>query len=113
MSDTPATLLRAARRRAGLSQRALAQRAGTAQSVVARIELGRTSPSWDTLTSLLSAAGFDLGLRLETSPARSTHMLDDVARIRRLTPEQRLLELRNSSRFFAAAKRSPRAATRS
>lgn len=113
MADSPATLLRAARRRAGLSQRALAQRAGTAQSVVARIELGRTSPSWETLTTLLGAAGFDLWLRLERSPARAAHMLDDVARIRRLTPEQRLLELRNASRFFAAAKRSPRAATRS
>lgn len=33
-------LLRATRHRAGLSQRELAERAGTAQSVVARIELG-------------------------------------------------------------------------
>jgi len=33
-------------------------------------------------------------------------MMDDVARIRRLTPEQRLLELRNAARFFAAAKRA-------
>jgi hypothetical protein len=32
-------------------------------------------------------------------------MLDDVARILRLTPEERLLELRNAARFFAAARR--------
>jgi hypothetical protein len=34
-------------------------------------------------------------------------MLDDVPRILRLTPEERLLELRNVSRFLAAAR--PRA----
>jgi hypothetical protein len=32
-------------------------------------------------------------------------MLDDVPRILRLTPEQRLSELRNAARFFAAARR--------
>jgi hypothetical protein len=32
-------------------------------------------------------------------------MLDDVPRIRRLTPEERLLELRNVSRFVTAARR--------
>jgi len=32
-------------------------------------------------------------------------MLDDVARILQLTPEERLLELRNAARFFAAARR--------
>jgi hypothetical protein len=31
-------------------------------------------------------------------------MLDDVARILRLSPEQRLLELRNASRLLAHAK---------
>lgn len=101
----PGELLRAARRRAGLSQRALAARAGTAQSVVARIELGHTSPSWRTLESLLGAAGFELTGAMEAAPPADSHMLDDVARILRLTPEQRLIELRNASRFFAAAER--------
>lgn len=104
-TETPATLLRAARARARLSQRALAERAGTAQSVVARIELGDTSPSYSTLSGLLRAAGFGLRMQLETAPVCDSHMLDDVARIRRLTPEQRLMELGNTSRFFAAAER--------
>ncbi|MDX1567599.1 MAG: helix-turn-helix domain-containing protein [Longimicrobiales bacterium] len=60
-----ADLLRSARARAGLSQRDLAHRAGTSQSVVARIELGQTSPTVSTLNRLLEAAGFrpvvDLG----------------------------------------------------
>jgi hypothetical protein len=32
-------------------------------------------------------------------------MLSDVARILRLTPEERLIELRNAARFLAAARR--------
>jgi hypothetical protein len=32
-------------------------------------------------------------------------MLDDVPRILRLTPEQRLVELRNASRLLAGARR--------
>ena len=42
---------------------------------------------------------------LEAAPACDMRMLDDVARIQRLTPEQRLIELGNASRFFAAAER--------
>ncbi len=53
-----ATLLRTARLRAGLTQRALARRAGTSQSVVARIESGHTDPGVETLRGLLEAAGF-------------------------------------------------------
>ena len=98
-------LVRTARSRAGLSQRELASRAGTAQSVVARIESGETSPSWDTLLGLLQAAGFDL--RTELSPVLDgrSHMLEDVARILKLSPEQRLVELRNAARLLANAKR--------
>lgn len=98
-------MLLSARTRAGLTQRELARRSGAAQSMVARIEGGRTNPTWGTLISLLAAAGFDLSTRLDTAPASASHMLGDVVRIRRLTPEQRLRELGNASRFFAAAER--------
>ena len=103
----PATaqLLRDARTRAGLTQRELALRARTAQSVVARIESGATSPSWETLSRLLGAAGFALDAALRPLAPELSHMLADVPRILRLTPEQRLLELRNASRFLAAARR--------
>lgn len=98
-------LLREARTRAGLSQRELARRAHTAQSVVARIERGLTSPSWATLSRLLSAAGFDLRTGIEPHPTVHAHMLEDVARILRLTPEERLAEVSNVSRFVTAARR--------
>lgn len=97
-------LLRVARERAGLSQRQLARKARTAQSVVARIELGETSPSWSTLARLLKAAGFSLspGLRrISVDP----QLLDDVPRILALSPEQRLREVAEVSRFLSAARR--------
>src|SRR3954469_10693274 len=97
-----AALLLSARERAGLSQRELARKAKTAQSVVARIELGETSPSWATLSRLLAAAGFDLTTALKRRRV-DPQELDDVPRILRLTPEQRLLEVARTSAFIAAA----------
>src|SRR5215470_8898344 len=102
---TAARLLAAARRGARLSQRALARRARTSQSVIARIENGTASPSWKTLTHLLNKAGFELTAALRPRARARSHMLDDVRRILRLTPEQRLLELRNAARLFSAARR--------
>jgi transcriptional regulator with XRE-family HTH domain len=100
----PALLLSEARTRSGLSQRELAKKAGTAQSVVARIELGETSPSWHTLVRLLKAAGFTLAALLKSTEVDPS-LLDDVARILALTPEQRLREVAQVSRFVAAARR--------
>ncbi|MEA2766416.1 MAG: helix-turn-helix protein [Gemmatimonadaceae bacterium] len=99
-----ARLLADARTRAKLSQRELARMAKTAQSVVARIELGETSPSWATLTRLLAAAGFTLTAALKRRRA-DPQELDDVARILRLTPEQRLIEVARASAFISAARR--------
>jgi transcriptional regulator with XRE-family HTH domain len=78
--------------------------ARTAQSVVARIELGETSPSWATLSRLLAAAGFSLATSLKRRRV-DPQELDDVARILKLTPEQRLLEVARASAFVSAARR--------
>lgn len=59
-----ATTLRRARRRAGLSLRSLATRAGTSHSTLAAYEAGRKVPTVDTLDRIVRAAGFDLGLEL-------------------------------------------------
>lgn len=101
-----AALLRQARTQRGLSQRALARRAGTAQSVVARIERGQTSPTWETLERLLTAAGVALHPQLEPAVVIGSHMLADVPRILRMTPEQRLEEVKNLSEFLANARRA-------
>ena len=99
-----ANLLRNARERAGMTQRQLAKKARTAQSVVARIELGETSPSWSTLARLLKAAGFNLSVGLRRIGV-DPQLLDDVPRILALTPEQRLREVAQVSRFLSAARR--------
>jgi transcriptional regulator with XRE-family HTH domain len=100
-----AALLLQARTQAGLSQRALARRAGTAQSVVARIEGGQTSPTWETLERLLAAADYAVNPEIEPRVVVEPQMLDDVPRILALTPEQRLEEVANVSRFLANARR--------
>ena len=104
-SLNPGRLLAQARRRGGLTQRELARRAGTSQSVIARIERGQTSPGAETLERLLGEAGFQLRVELRQYRAPRNHMLADVARILRLTPEERLREVANAARFVTAARR--------
>jgi transcriptional regulator with XRE-family HTH domain len=101
MTSGAGRILLAAREGRGLSQRGLAHAAGTAQSVVARIELGQTSPSWDTLARLVAAAGSALSVSL-TPSAEAPPDGSDMPRVLALTPAQRLQEQRNAARFFAA-----------
>ena len=51
-------LIRTARSRAGLTLRALGERAGTSHSTLAAYESGRTTPTVGTLDRILGAAGF-------------------------------------------------------
>lgn len=67
MSST-AELIRTARTRRGLTQRALAARAGVEQSTIARIENGDADPSWTTVNRLLDSAGFHLTEPIPTVP---------------------------------------------
>jgi hypothetical protein len=71
--------------------------------VVARIEGGLTDPSSDTLRRLLRAAGVELSCLLDPVLAPDSHMLADVPRILAMTPEDRLLEVRNLTRFLFEA----------
>ncbi len=64
-------LLRDARRDAGLSQHALANRAGTSQPAVARYESGVSTPTVSTLRRLLAATGRDLVLSSEPVDSRA------------------------------------------
>ncbi len=73
---------------------------------MARIERGQTDPGAATLVRLLAEAGFELRVELRPRRAPPSHMLADVARILRLTPEGRLREVANAARFVAAARRA-------
>jgi transcriptional regulator with XRE-family HTH domain len=59
------------RQRSGLSQRALAARAGVPQPTIAEIEAGRREPSITLLSRLTEAAGYELKLELQPLPPRS------------------------------------------
>ncbi len=56
-----------ARARAGLSQAELAERMGTSQSAIARLESGRTLPSAKTLIRFAEATGSKIQLRLSAA----------------------------------------------
>jgi len=56
--------IRALREKRGLSQRELAERLGTTQSAVARLEAGNISPSLPTLDKLADALGVELMVSL-------------------------------------------------
>lgn len=83
---TGATIVRRARRRAGLTQAELALRLGTTQSVVARWESGRVSPTVATLARLIKACELSLSISLAE---RNDHDLQLALENLRYTPEQR------------------------
>jgi predicted transcriptional regulator len=56
--------LRALREKKGLSQRELAERVGTTQSAIARLEAGSVSPSLPTLDKIAHALGAEVSLRI-------------------------------------------------
>ena len=72
--DVPTALLKA-RRRASLSQSALAARAGTSQATISAYESGRKVPSIDTLSRLLAVTGSRLVVErgVARRPSRREH----------------------------------------
>jgi transcriptional regulator with XRE-family HTH domain len=79
-----ARVLRQARRRAGLTQRQLADKAGVPQSVIGRIESRGVIPRVDTLDRLLEACGE--GLESLPRPGRG---VDRTLFSAHLTPTER------------------------
>jgi transcriptional regulator with XRE-family HTH domain len=57
-------IIREARRRSGLTQRELAERLGTTQSAIARLESGATEPSYERVVAAVRACGLELEPRL-------------------------------------------------
>jgi transcriptional regulator with XRE-family HTH domain len=65
-----ATTLRDARQSAGMTQAALAARAGTSQATISAYESGRKEPSLTTLSRLLAATGMQLTVQPAPPPVR-------------------------------------------
>src|SRR5436853_2339340 len=98
--DVP-SMLRQARREAGLSQSAVAARAQTSQATVSAYESGRKQPSVETLSRLLAATGRRLtaqrALPREPSPReheRVARILADVLGLAEALPRRRRPQLR-------------------
>ena len=89
-------LIREARRRAGLTQSQLANRLGTTQSAVARMEAGALSPRFSTLRRAVEACGFEVRIGLgEPDPGTASLFEQTLA----LTPEERIRQAVRVIRF--------------
>lgn len=106
---TPGTLIRTARRKAGLSQASLASRLGTTQSAIARLERDGSNPRLETVERALRACG----QRLELSARPHQSSVDEslVAGMLRVPPGERLkafersyANVRNFARSAAAGR---------
>jgi transcriptional regulator with XRE-family HTH domain len=99
MAMDPATLVREARERHGLSQARLAHRARTTQSAISRIERGEEAITWERLRSLLHAVGEEPVLRSARMDydGDATQLLDE----RRRPPERRLPSALRSNQSVA------------
>jgi transcriptional regulator with XRE-family HTH domain len=93
------SLVAEARRRAGLTQVQLAERAGTSQAAIARYERAETLPSLATLQRLVRACGFDLRTRLELYDGHDDALMD--ARLA-MSPEERIRANEEGNRTVAA-----------
>jgi transcriptional regulator with XRE-family HTH domain len=109
-----ASMVRRIREAASLTQRELAERAGTTQAVVSRIESGDASPSVEMVQRLANAAGYEI--RLEYVPRRFVDPVVEaykpgvdqsllIAQLRK-TPRQRFEQLLSARRFILKVRRA-------
>ena len=96
-------LLVHARRRAGLTQRQLAERTGIPQPAIARIERQRVSPTFDTMERLLAGTGHQLEVARRIGEGVDRTLIQSA---RSLTPEQRLLAAGAAGRNLSAFRRA-------
>ena len=98
-----AELIRASRRRAGLTQAEVARRAGMTQPVVARLEREGANPRLNTLDRVITATGHSLELSAGAHSGIDETM---IAADLRLSPDERLRrfeELYDFARRFGGA----------
>jgi transcriptional regulator with XRE-family HTH domain len=103
-SMTSATIIRNARRRAGLTQVQLAGRMGKSQPEIGRWERGEVQPSFETLQRIVAACGLEL--------VAQTYNADDsydahISDMLRLSPRERVEESARQAEAFRRL--SPRA----
>ena len=111
-----AAIIAQARLKAGLTQRQLAQRMGTSQPAIARLEAGQVSPTLGTVERIAAAAGYELRVELvpllAPDPVIEAYKRDvDRSLLRenlRRTVEERLRSLDDLRRFGDELQRAVR-----
>ncbi len=103
-----ASFVKEARRRAGLTQAALAKRAGVPKSTVGRIESGARAPSAELVERLVRAAGLEVTISL-SEPDPGTDSLFE--RTLRRSPAERLADATRAARFVLRGRREVAAAS--
>ncbi len=94
-------LVKRARTQAGLSQRQLAEIAGTSQSQIANYELGKVSPTLDTLERIVEACGYTLRMRLGSKELQDSDA-NLVDKHLAMNPEARVDFVKKMNRFYRA-----------
>lgn len=110
MGPTGADLILEARKRAGLTQRELAERAGTTQSSIARWESARSEPSFANVVRLLRLCGFVLDVHLERYDDGLRDDWSQAQRVLRQTPSDRYDSDRRFLRWTVEAQQAFRQA---
>ncbi|HVM34039.1 MAG TPA: helix-turn-helix transcriptional regulator [Actinomycetota bacterium] len=83
-------LIRQARLRTGLTQNELARRLGTSQSVIARWETGRRSPTLETVWKAVRACGMELDISITNYDFEHDVLIEQNLR---LSPADRLEQM--------------------
>jgi transcriptional regulator with XRE-family HTH domain len=102
------SVVREARRRAGLTQAQLAALAGVPKSTVGRIESGARVPSTEMVERLVRAAGLEVSVSLSEPDPGTDTMFE---RTLRRSPAQRLADATRVARFVLRGRREVAAAT--
>ena len=97
-----ATIVREARRRAGLTQAELAVRAGVPKSTVGRIESEARVPSTQMVERLVRAAGLEVSVSLSEPDPGTDSMFE---RTLRRSPAERLADATRVARFVLRGRR--------
>jgi transcriptional regulator with XRE-family HTH domain len=97
------SIVREARRRSGLTQAELAQRAGVPKSTVGRIESGARVPSIKMVERLVRAAGWNFSVSLSEPDPGTDSMFE---RTLRRTPAERLADATRAARFVLRGRRA-------
>ncbi|MDQ3610698.1 MAG: helix-turn-helix transcriptional regulator [Actinomycetota bacterium] len=100
MGPTGADLIVEARRRARMTQRQLAELAGTTQSSIARWESGRSEPSFANVVRLLRLCGFVLDVHLELYDDGLRDDWSQAQAVLRRTPDEIVENDRRTFDFF-------------